>query len=1063
MKEVATRSGSSFVTTLLTTFELFLYQLTGDAGLVVGLPAAGQSDTDMKHLVGHCVNLLPLRSRIDEDRSFTEHLKARRGAVLDAYDHQRYTFGTLLRDLRVGRVPGRIPLVPVVFNVDMNMDDGVAFEGLSHRFISNPRAYENFELFLNVTGNDDGLVLEWSYNTDLFDAGTIARWAREFEQLADRVARHSQALMGDLIGDSGLDQAPMAVPDAWQGTSPPYPRDASVPQLFREVAAEHGKDAAISSSEGDMTYDTLVQRMDQIAAALQEAGVRPGDRVGLCAERCTDMIAAMLAILDRGACFVPLDPAYPRDRLRFMLEDTRVSALLTQAPLQGQLPLPDVPVLLLEQIAADGPAPASVPVKATDAAYIMYTSGSTGIPKGVVVPHRAIVRLVREQSFLPFGPELVFLQLSNISFDASTLEIWGALLNGARLVLQPQQRPTLLEITETIHRHGVTTVWFTAGLFNLLVDSQLERLRGLKHILTGGDVLSVPHVKKALSVLGPGVLINGYGPTENTTFTCCHPIGEDPVVHGSVPIGRPIAHTRTYILDEHRRPVGIGRKGELYAGGDGVAIGYWGRDDLTAERFVPDPFSHDPDARMYRTGDIVRWLPDGSIEFVGRTDGQVKVRGFRIELGEIENAISSLPGVKDRVVMVRTDGPGEKQLAAYVVPEDPSMADGDPDSRSAFVARLRAHLRERLPEHALPAHFLVLPAFPLNANGKVDRSALPAPIARQQTLRTRHVAPRDATEKALAAIWSRVLGIDDLGVHDNFFELGGHSLLGIQLLTQVKQEMGHQLPLATLFRSPTVAQLAREIGGTEQARVQLKNLSAVQPLGDKVPIFCVHGDEASYFIPQHLGNDRPFYNFFHQGEDGSRILYTEVRDIAEHFIREMRHVRPKGPYVLCGFSFGGLVAYEMARQLKAAGDQVPVLVVFDTYEPEVFARVMKREEKPHEPIKRYVLRRIVQWFLDRGRPIPLRFRHFYIIDTYNEASYRYDPGTYEGPLTVFKAGSSSGPADLGWSRCVASGLETVEVPGDHYTMIRDPHVEVLSRELARCIDAGLAKVAVEAV
>ena len=1062
LKETATRSGSSFVTTLLTTFELFLYQLTGDSDLVVGLPAAGQSDLDMKHLVGHCVNLLPLRSRINEELPFIEHLKARRTAVLDAYDHQRYTFGTLLRDLRVARVPGRVPLVPVVFNVDMNMDDGVQFEGLSHRFISNPRSFENFELFLNVTGNEDGLVLEWSYNTDLFTEETIRRWSRQFEQLIERVARHPQALMGDLVGDSPLAGTPAEVPDDWHGRSPSYPRSTSVNALFREVAAQHRDRVALDHLNGELTYSELLSRVNDLAVVLEEAGVGPGDRVGLCSDRCPDMIAAMLAILDRGACFVPLDPSYPKDRLLFMLDDTRPKVLLSQRALRSQLPDPGCAVILLEDVPQASVQARPVPVDATAAAYIMYTSGSTGLPKGVVVPHRAIVRLVRDQSFLPFGPHLVFLQLSNISFDASTLEIWGALLNGARLVLQPQQKPTLLEITETIEQRGVTTVWFTAGLFNLLVDGQLERLRGLHHILTGGDVLSVPHVKKAVSVLGPNVLINGYGPTENTTFTCCHPIGEDPTVHGSVPIGRPIHHTRVYVLDEQRKPVGIGRKGELYAGGDGVALGYWGREDLTAERFMPDPFSDEPGARMYRTGDMVRWLPDGNIEFIGRTDGQVKVRGFRIELGEIENAISELPQVKDRLVMVRQDGPGEKQLVAYVVPENGQVAE-DPEQRADLLVQLRSRLRTHLPEHAMPSHFLVLPEFPLNANGKVDRHALPAPEAGQQVLRTRHVAPRDANEKALASIWSRVLGVPDLGVHDNFFDLGGHSLLGIQLLTQVKQEMGYKLPLATLFRSPTIAQLARELGMSEQPKVQLKNLSAIQPQGSKVPIFCVHGDEASYFIPQHLGLDRPFYNFFHQGEDGARILYTEVKDIAEHFLEELRHVRPKGPYVLCGFSFGGLVAFEMAKRLRASGEQVPALVLFDTYEPEEFARVMKREEKFHEPLKRSVLRRIVRWYLKRDKPVPLRFRHFYIIDTYNEATYRYDAGTYEGPLTIFKAEGSAGPGDLGWNRRAQGEIEVVTVPGDHYSMIREPHVETLALELARCIDKGLAKQAVEAV
>jgi amino acid adenylation domain-containing protein len=787
LKETATRSGASFVTTLLTTFELFIHKLTGDSDLVIGLPAAGQSDLGMKHLVGHCVNLLALRSRIDEERPFLDHLKDRRSAVLDAFDNQKYTFGTLLRKLHVRREAGRIPLVPVVFNVDMNMDDGVAFEGLRHRFISNPRVNEIFELFLNATGSDEHLTLEWSYNTDLFDRRTVEGWMAQFQLLVQRVAQDPGATIGELLAEDqvgGTDQLP---PSDWLGASPDYPRNRSVGALFDEVAARFPERTVITFLDERVTYRQLQQRVHALAELLRKEGVRPGDPVGLCADRSVEMITAMLAILRIGACFVPFDPSYPEERLQFMFDDTKVKVLLTQKQLIQSLPSHEASVMLLEDLPEFTSTPGAPLGGPEHAAYIMYTSGSTGRPKGVVVPQRAIVRLVREQNFLPFGPDLVFLQLSNISFDASTLEIWGALLNGARLVLQPQQKPTLVEITDLIREQQVTTVWFTAGLFNLLVDDHVERLRGLKHILTGGDVLSVPHVKKALKVLGPGVLVNGYGPTENTTFTCCHVINKEAGIKGSIPIGKPIHHTTVHVLDTQLRPVAIGRKGELYTGGDGVALGYWNRPDLTAGRFVADPFR--PGAKLYRTGDLVRWLPDGTIEFIGRTDDQVKVRGFRIELGEIEHALEGVAGVKDRVVMARSDGPGEKQLVCYLVPEEHRTV-SDPQAQEKLLTALRAHLRERLPEHMVPAIFVILDRFPLNPNGKVDKKALPIPQYRTQTLRVDHVSPRDPMERSLAGIWSHLLGVDRIGVHDNFFELGGHSLIGIQLLAEVEEQFG---------------------------------------------------------------------------------------------------------------------------------------------------------------------------------------------------------------------------------------------------------------------------------
>ncbi|MBL8001794.1 MAG: amino acid adenylation domain-containing protein [Flavobacteriales bacterium] len=1059
LRATATRHGASFVTTLLTTFELLLYKLTGDSDLVVGLPAAGQSDLGMKHLVGHCVNLLALRSRIDEERTFAEHLTKRRGAVLDAFDHQKYTFGTLLRKLNVPREPGRIPLVPVVFNIDMNMDDGVAFKGLHHRFISNPRRFEIFELFLNATGHDDSLILEWSYNTDLFDKATVNGWMAELLRIMERLVSAPDASLATILSDGPIDLAQHMPPAGWSGTSPDYPRDRTIGDLFDGIARKHAERTALSLGEEHLTYRELQQRVHALADLLQREGVREGDPVGLCADRGFGMITAMLAVLRCGACFVPFDPAYPRERLELMFADTRVKVMLTQRHLAGLLPAHEARTVLLEDAPTLTSTPGAPIGSPGSAAYIMYTSGSTGKPKGVVVPQRAIVRLVHAQNFLPFGPDLVFLQLSNISFDASTLEIWGALLNGARLVLQPQQKPTLVEITDTIREQGVTTVWFTAGLFNLLVDEHLDRLRGLRHILTGGDVLSVPHVKKAFKALGPGVLINGYGPTENTTFTCCHVINDIDAIKGSVPIGKPLHHTTVHVLDEQLRPVPVGRKGELYTGGDGLAIGYWERPELTAERFIPDPFN--PGGQLYRTGDLVRWLSDGTIEFIGRTDDQVKVRGFRVEIGEIESAIEGIEGIKDRVVMARADGPGEKQLVCYLLPTTSQVAQ-DPLLEEELIGRTREHLRARLPEHMVPTAYMVLPVFPLNPNGKVDKRALPIPSFRARTLRVDHVAPRDAVERKLAVIWGELLGVERIGIQDNFFELGGHSLIGIQMLARVEEEFQRQLSLKDLFQAPNIGELADLL--REGAHiVKWRNLTPVQPEGDRIPFFCVHGDEANYFLPKYLGNEQPFYAFVHQGEDGRRIEHTTVQDIAAHFISEMRSVRPHGPYLLGGYSFGGIVAYEMARQLQAAGEDIPLLALFDTYAPTEFKKVMKEEERFYFPIKNALLRAATNWYLKRDKPLPPKLRHFYIIDVYDQAIRTYDAGTYHGPITVFKAEGSIGADDMGWSRKEPSAIEVRVVPGDHYNVVKEPQVKSLAAELGSSIEHALRKRAVEAV
>ncbi|MBV6405294.1 MAG: amino acid adenylation domain-containing protein [Flavobacteriales bacterium] len=1052
LKEVATRAGASFVTTLLTTFELLLHRLTGATDLVVGLPAAGQNDLGVKHLVGHCVNLLALRSRIDPERPFLEHLKARRTGVLDAFDHQRYTFGTLLRMLNVPREPGRIPLCPVVFNIDMNMDDGVAFQGLQHRFHSEPRAFENFELFLNATGNEGRLTLEWSYNTDLFDEATVRGWMDRLEMLVRRIAAAPTATIAELTGDAAPGTPPTMPEPGWHGRATTYPA-TDVASLFDEVAGTHADRTAVELLDRKLDYRELQRRVHALASALVGLGVKPGDPVGLCMDRGFDMVVAMLAILRAGGCFVPFDPAYPADRLAFMFSDTAVRVMLTQRHLVDALPRHEARCVFPDEVAPGDEVP--MPVVPPDApAYIMYTSGSTGTPKGVVVPHRAIVRLVRAQEFVAFGPDLCWLQLSNISFDASTLEIWGALLNGGRLVLQAQQKPTLAEIGEAIARHKVTSAWFTVGLFNMLVDEQIDHLRGLKHILTGGDVLSVPHVRKALKTLGPGVLINGYGPTENTTFTCCFPIDREADLGEGVPIGFPLHNTTVHVLDEQRRPVPVGRQGELYTGGDGVALGYWQRPDLTAERFLDDPFSGKPGARLYRTGDLVKWRADGSIAFIGRADGQVKVRGFRIELGEVENALNDLPAVKDRVATTWEDAHGAKQLACYVVPAEPGRG-----SDQDLIEAVRTHLRARLPAYMVPTGLAVLKELPLTANGKVDRRALPPPMPQPGALRAEHVAPRSDLERTLAGLWGQVLQRPDIGVHDDFFDLGGHSLLGIQLLGLTEQRLGRSLPLKALFEAPTIARFAAMLGdgGTDPG---WKNLALIQPEGEGVPLFCVHGDEASHFLPKYLGPTRPFYAFFHQGEDGKAIRHTTVEGIATFFLSELKQARPKGPYLLCGYSFGGIVAYEMAQQLVAQGEEVPYLAVIDAYSPTLHGEAIASDQKVYEPIKKTVLRKLVARALRNDGTVPERLRNFHIIDTYDRAALAYVPRPYPGKVTVLKAQDSWGPKEMGWEKLAQGGLEVRLVPGDHYDLIKEPHVGTLANELRITLERSIASRAV---
>jgi amino acid adenylation domain-containing protein len=582
-----------------------------------------------------------------------------------------------------------------------------------------------------------------------------------------------------------------------------YPRHKCIQDLLADVAAEAPNAVALQFGNELMTYGQLNERSNQLARCLQRSGVGREAFVGICLERSLEMIVAILATLKAGGAYLPLDAGYPRSRLAFMLQDAKAFLTITQGTLRDRFDSQAGNVILIEQALrasqTESKENLGVTTAATDLAYVMYTSGSTGEPKGVMIEHRSVVRLVKNTNFIDITPDDVFLQLAPISFDASTLEIWAPLLNGARLAIMPSQAPSLEDIGNAIQRYKVTNLWLTAGLFHLMVEQRLADLRPLRHLLAGGDVLSPAHVRKAAIEHPHCRIINGYGPTENTTFTCCHQIKEADLQGGPVPIGRPIANTRVYLLDQELRPVPDGENGELCAGGDGVARGYLNRLDLTAEKFLPDPFSNDPAARMYRTGDVARRRADGVIEFIGRTDYQVKIGGNRIELGEIESALQAHDQVKMAVVVVREESPREKKLVAYVIPRNPQMLAAE---------ALRLDLQERVPAFMIPAAFVMVDSFPLSSNGKVDRSQLPPP----QVPVLDGPGARSQMEKTIAEIWKSILNLPEVGIDANFFDLGGDSLALIDVHARVQNALRVELAITDLFRYSTIASLASHLG-----------------------------------------------------------------------------------------------------------------------------------------------------------------------------------------------------------------------------------------------------------
>jgi amino acid adenylation domain-containing protein len=780
---------------LLVAFQALLARMTGETDLSVGTPIAGRDRLELEPLIGFFVNTLVLRADLAGDPSFAELVRRSREATLEAHAHQALPFERLVEELQPQRSLSHTPLFQVVLTLQNASTERLELPGLTLGGLGTAGGSAKFDLTLVVAERSGSFGLELEYRTDLFDGATAERLLAHFETLL------AGALEGALEKrDRPLSELPLLnaaerrqLLEEWNDTSRPYPRERTIPELFADQAVRWPERVAVELNGERLTYAELSRRAAALASRLRRRGVSPDEIVGLYGARSPEMIVGVLGILAAGAAYLPLDPGYPVERLAWMLADAGVRRVVGSLPEDLAGPgIEVIPFASGNETAIFSPAPADP----DNLAYVMYTSGSTGRPKGVAVTHRNVVRLVRNSEFATFGPEEVFLHLAPLAFDASTLELWGPLLNGGRLVLMPPGVPSLASLGEVLREHRVTSLWLTAGLFHQMVEEQLADLAGLRQLLAGGDVLSPAHVQRAMSELPGCALINGYGPTENTTFTCCHRV--EPGFAGSVPIGRPITNTRVFVVDRWGSPAPLGVPGELLAGGEGLSRGYLNRPELTAERFVPDPWSGEPGGRLYRTGDLVRWRTGGVLEFLGRLDGQVKVRGYRVELGEVEAALVRQAGVREAVAVVRGEGAEGKRLVGYVVGE-PGMD----------MEALRESLRGELPEPLVPSALVVLESLPLTPNGKVDRQALPAP----ESLRpeTSEEKVRTPVEELLAGIWAEVLGFDRVEVDDDFFTLGGHSLLATQVISRARRVFGVEIALRDLFEEPTVSGLAQSI------------------------------------------------------------------------------------------------------------------------------------------------------------------------------------------------------------------------------------------------------------
>ncbi|HEX8907092.1 MAG TPA: amino acid adenylation domain-containing protein, partial [Longimicrobiaceae bacterium] len=849
LEALARGERTTLFTVLMAAFNVLLAKYAGSDDVVVGTPVSGRTRTETEELIGCFVNTLALRTDLSGDPPFREVLRRVHEGMLAADRHQEVPFERVLEELNPGRTLSFSPVFQVMLTLQQPEREEEGGESLRVKGVESGLATTKLDLTLGFSVDAGRFHAATAFSTDLFERATIRRMLRHLATLLEQVADRPRARISELALADEAERRRLV--EEWSGAGNISPVTGTVHGHFEARAAATPDAVAVADGDQTLTYGQLDRRADRLARHLVRLGVGPEVRVGLCLERGVEMVVSFLAILKAGGACVPLDPGHPAERLRWMLADAGAAVLVTRENLRATLGVPPgVRVVSVDgkgdedgdgdEIAGAGAeSPRSI-AGPESLACVMYTSGSTGTPRAVGVEHRGIVRLVRGADYADLGPGEVILQAAPVTFDASTLEIWGALLNGGRLVPMRGNPASVVELGRELVRHGVTTLWLTAGLFQVMVEERLEELGGLRQLLAGGDVLPAEAVRKLRERFPHLRLVNGYGPTENTTFTCCHTVTDD-WDGGPVPIGTPISSTRVYVLDRALRPVPIGVPGELHAGGAGVARGYLGRPALTAEKFIPDPFSAEPGARLYRTGDRVRWRADGTLEFLGRRDGQVKIRGFRVEPGEVEAALRRHPLVRQCVVAAREDAPGDRRLVAWV-------------AGGADAGELRAHLRRTLPDHLVPAAFVAVDALPLKPNGKVDHAALPAPAFTPAGCR---VAPRTPAEELLAGIWAAVLRVERVGAHDSFFDLGGHSLLATRAVSRVREVFGVELPLRALFEGPTIAEVAERVEALRgEGRPPPRPLV---PAGRGGAIPLSFAQERLWFLAR-MEPESPFYN-----------------------------------------------------------------------------------------------------------------------------------------------------------------------------------------------------------
>ncbi|MBO3458249.1 amino acid adenylation domain-containing protein [Aetokthonos hydrillicola Thurmond2011] len=1103
--------GATLFMTMLAAFQTLLYRYTQQEDITVGSPIANRNRSELEGLIGCFVNSLVLRTDFSGNPTFRELLRRVREVTLGAYSHQDLPFEKLVEELHPERDLSYHPFFQVVFSLQNTPIEALELPGITLSVFEFDTKTAKLDLEFHLWQDLDTLKGEMVYSTDLFDDATITRMLGHFQTLLESVVANPEQRLSDLSLITVRELQELLID--WNDTKRDYSHNKCFHQLFEAQVEETPDAIALVFGDEQLSYRELNRRSNQLAHYLQKIGVETQSLVGICVERSPLMIIALLGIFKAGGAYLPLDPSLPQERLNFMLEDAKVSVLLTHSSLapvfnEGWRDLLSVICIdedwaTIKQYSQENPISC---VTLENLAYVIYTSGSTGKPKGVLLQHRGLSNLAEAQiEVFNLQPSNRILQFASLSFDASIFEIVMALRTGATLYLANKEslvpgQPLL----QLLREKAITHVTLPPAVLAILPS---ESLPALQTIICAGESCTEDIVKRWWKPQRR--FFNAYGLTESTVWST---VVEIDTISEKPPIGRPIANTQIYILDKHLQPLPIGIPGELYIGSDGLAQGYINRPEFTNEKFIPNPFIPKNKARLYKTGDLARYLNDGNIEFLGRIDNQVKIRGFRIELSEIETALSQHKTVQKAVVITKEHVSGDKYLVAYIVPNLESQN---------FVSLLRNFLKEKLPEYMVPKVFVVLDSLPLTANGKVDRRALtelnsPANRIIDKTF----IAPRTPTESTLAKIWAEVLNVERVGIYDNFFDLGGDSLLTVRLLKEIGKQLGRELPLSTLFLNPTIESLAASLSDTYS--LAWSPLVPIQPAGSNPAFFCVHpifGVVFPYYeLATHLGKNQPFYGLQPVGLDGKTPPLTRIEDMASHYIEALRKVQPQGPYFLGGWSFGSWVAFEMAQQLQKSGEEVALLAVLDTLAPipgnipslgsglKFMLTTVARYIWPFFldyfyliiAIAKDRISNLIARFPNLNKVVRCSFRsrqkrsletnllsHFPLKEdaTVNaipeesklrllselairpmlrvfyansQAVLNYVPQTYPKRINVFRTEVQSSIAkedpSMDWDKLTLEGTEIYNVPGNHLTMLRKPHIQVLAIQLKACIE-----------